>query len=143
MTPERTADRLVVPAHIFFYGTLMRGFALRERSRVDHLIRFVGPGEIRGALFDLGPYPGAVEGEGTVRGEVYDILAPGPLLARVDAIEHYMPGAPTESEYRRCAVRARLDDGQVRDVWVYFYNRPLGTARALAGGDYRHHIAAP
>ena len=142
MTPGRTADHLVVPTSIFFYGTLMRGFPLRERSGVDRLIRFVGPGEIRGALFDLGPYPGAIEGEGTVRGEVYDILAPDSLLARVDAIEHYMPGAPAESQYRRCAVRARLDDGQARNVWVYFYNRPLGTARALADGDYRRHVSA-
>lgn len=130
------------PAHIFFYGTLMRGFPLRERSGVESLIRFVGPGEIRGALFDLGPYPGAIEADGTVRGEVYDMLAPGPILARVDAIEHYTPGAPAASEYRRRAVRARLDDGQARDVWVYFYNRPLGAARVVADGDYRRHVAA-
>ena len=48
------------PGYILFYGTLMRGFELRRRTGIEALLRFVGTGAARGALFDLGPYPAAV-----------------------------------------------------------------------------------
>jgi hypothetical protein len=37
----------VAPRHIFFYGTLMRGFALRERAGIEPWVRFAGCGAVR------------------------------------------------------------------------------------------------
>ena len=129
------------PRHIVFYGTLMRGFPLRERSGIDEWIRFTGCGDVAGALFDLGPYPGLTAAAGRVRGEVYDLVAAGPLLARADAIERFEPADPAASEYVRRAVACRLDDGRTLEVWAYFYNRSIAAAEPVPDGDYRRHLA--
>ena len=115
----------------------MRGYPLRERADIERWIGFVAGGSVRGALFDLGPYPALVAGDGVVRGEVYACLDPVRLLPRIDALEHYDPQRPRGGEYRREEMTARLDDGRRLPVWAYVYNRPLGTAAPVAGGDYR------
>ena len=140
-TPGRARPLTAAPRHIFFYGTLMRGFPLRKRSGIDEWIRFAGCGEVTGALFDLGPYPGLTEADGRVRGEVYELVATGPLLARADAIEHFESADPAASEYVRRAVACRLDDGRALDAWVYFYNRSVAAAERVPDGDYRRHAA--
>ena len=102
-------------------------------------MRVLGEGSIRGVLFDLGPYPAVIGGEGTVRGEVYAMVEPRRLLERVDAIEGFVAGDAARSEYRRHAAVATLDDGRRCPAWVYFYNRPLGEAVWVSTGDYRRH----
>ena len=115
----------------------MRGYPLREHADIEPWIGFVAGGSVRGALFDLGPYPALVAGDGAVRGEVYACLDPARLLPRIDALEHYDPRRPRGGEYRREEMAARLDDGRRLPVWAYVYNRPLGRAARVAGGDYR------
>ena len=139
--PRNLPPAVPAPRHIFFYGTLMRGFPLRERSGIEGWVRFAGHGAVGGGLFDLGPYPGLIEADGSVRGEAYALVASAPLLARVDAIEHFDPSDPATSEYLRRAVACRLDDGRVIDVWVYVYNRSIAAAERVTGGDYRRHVA--
>ena len=77
----------------------MRGFGLRRRVGIDPLLRFVGPGVIRAALFDLGPYPAAIRAAGQVWGELYGLLDADALLARVDAVEGYTPDDVPHSQY--------------------------------------------
>lgn len=129
------------PGHIFFYGTLMSGFALRRRAAIERFVRFVGPGVVRAALFDLGPYPAAIRAEGTVRGELYAVTCAASLIPRVDALEGCVPGDVPRSQYVREAVEVRLDRGARRWAWLYFYARPLGAAVWIPGGDYRAHAA--
>ena len=119
----------------------MRGFPLRERAGLDSWMRFTGCGEVTGALFDLGPYPGMIEADGRVRGEAYEVLAAEPLLARADAIEHFEPADPEGSEYVRQVVACRLDDGSALDVWAYFYNRSVAAAERVQDGDYRRYVS--
>ncbi len=129
------------PGHILFYGTLMSGFALRRRAAIERFVRFVGPGAVRAALFDLGPYPAAIRAEGTVRGELYAVTCADSLMPRVDALEGCVPGDVLRSQYVREAVEVRLDRGPRRWAWIYFYARPLGDAVWIPGGDYRAHAA--
>ena len=131
----------VMKQHIFFYGTLMRGFELRRRTAIDSLLRFVGPGAVRGALYDLGPYPAVVRAEGTVRGEVYAVTDPDRLLALVDAVERYLPDDPARSEYVRAAAPVALDGAGLRTAWIYFYAQPLVGAVRIPSGDYREYLA--
>ena len=129
------------PGHIFFYGTLMSGFALRRRAAIEPFVRCVGPGVVRAALFDLGPYPAAIRAEGTVRGELYAVTCADRLMPRVDAIEGCVPGDVLRSQYVREAVEVRLERGPRQRAWIYFYARPLGAAAWIPGGDYRAYLA--
>lgn len=125
----------------FFYGTLMTGFDRRRRAGIESKLRYVGRGWIQAALFDLGIYPAAIpSSEGRVWGEVYEMLEPGPVLAVLDEIEGYSPEDPNRSLYTRELVPATLEDGRTVNVWVYFYNAPLGQAPLIASGDYLQHV---
>jgi gamma-glutamylcyclotransferase (GGCT)/AIG2-like uncharacterized protein YtfP len=125
----------------FFYGTLMTGFDRRRRAGIESKLRYVGRGWIQAALFDLGIYPAAIpSSEGRVWGEVYEMLEPDSVLAVLDEIEGYTPDDPNRSLYTRERVLATLEDGRTVDVWVYFYNAPLGQAPLIASGDYLQHV---
>ena len=97
--------------HVFVYGTLRRG-EQRDINLLRPQPRWVGLGSIRGALYDLGTYPGvvldagAVEGAGSVvRGEVYAIA---PSLEQVlDEIEEVWP--QQSGEYSKREVPVTLD----------------------------------
>src|SRR5262247_268566 len=76
------------PARLLFaYGTLMRGYPLHRV--LARGAAYLGPGNIRGALLDLGAYPGLVEGRGAVTGEVYRLDASPELLPALDREEGY------------------------------------------------------
>ena len=126
---------------VFFYGTLMTGFDRRRRAGIEGKLSFTGRGWIRASLFDLGIYPAAVPAsEGTVWGEVYQMTEPQGVLAVLDEIEGYSATTPEHSLYVREQAVATLDDGRVVDVWVYFYNAPLGRAPQITSGDYLDHV---
>lgn len=98
--------------YVFVYGTLRRGEP-RDINLLRPQPRWVGLGGIRGALYDLGTYPGvvldagAVEGAAcVVRGEVYAI-APA-LEQLLDQIEEVWP--QQTGEYTRREVAVTLDN---------------------------------
>ena len=110
---------------LFVYGTLKRGLAL-EAEMLRAGGKYLGAATIRGDLYDLGPYPAAVRGRGTIHGELY--LVPKSGLARLDRVEG--------SEYMRRRVVAHCDGGGKERAWVYFYCRRPGAARRLPEGRY-------
>jgi len=121
----------------------MAGFERRQRAGIDAKLTFRGRGTIRAALFDLGLYPAAVpDPTGEVRGEVYEITDPEPVLAALDDIEGYRPGRPDQSLYTRELTEVTLADGTRAVASVYLYNAPLGQAPRIASGDYLQHINA-
>lgn len=120
------------------YGTLRRGQALHgELLRAG--AEFVDVGRIRGRLYDLGEYPGAVssatESE-EILGELYRLDEPGEQLEMLDAIEEYEPEHPELSLFvRRRTEVWRTSGGKVR-AWVYFLPGAPDGARLILGGDY-------
>ncbi|MDE3156660.1 MAG: gamma-glutamylcyclotransferase [Acidobacteriota bacterium] len=126
---------------VFFYGTLMRGFARPGRAQLETSLRPVGRGWIQAALFDVGIYPAAVPAsEGRVRGEVYRMLESAPVLRELDAIEGYRADDPDTSLYTRVETPVTLEDGGIETAWVYFYNAPLGRAQRIESGDYLEYL---
>ena len=126
--------------HIFFYGTLMRTFPLRTFAGIDNWLEYIGDGPVPGVLFDLGCYPGlVVDSCSQVCGEVYRILDPIKLFARVDQIEDYRAATPKEGQYVRQTMDAMLEDGRAMLVWCYVYNQPLPPSVRIEGGDYRSY----
>lgn len=126
---------------VFFYGTLMTGFDRRRRTGIDSMLDRVGRGQIKAALFDLGIYPAAIpDPDGVVWGEVHRARDIDKVLVGLDELEGYSPAMPEVSLYNRQEVPVTYQDGTTGDVWVYFYNAPLGRAERIKSGDYLEHL---
>jgi gamma-glutamylcyclotransferase (GGCT)/AIG2-like uncharacterized protein YtfP len=118
------------PTAVFVYGTLKRG---QEREGCwPREPRVVERATVRGALFDLGPYPALAEGEDVVAGEVWhfvdeDLAA---TLAALDEVEGYSGG--DDDLYRRVNVECETAAGMV-SAWSYHYARrdDLGGAQRI------------
>jgi pyruvate carboxylase len=123
---------------LFVYGTLRRGFSLHgllKRSGV----RFEGKGRIRGRLFDLGEYPGAVPSQRAsdiVEGEIYRLASPAQQFVELDAVEEYDPRRPSTSLFRRRLVEVQAENGARIKAWAYFLNKNLRKSRHIPHGNY-------
>ena len=104
----------------------MRGYALHRVLAPKST--FLGHGDVRGRLVDLGRYPGLIDGAGRVRGEIYRLNDPE-LLPVLDAEEGY--------NFERSRVVATLASGRHARVWVYRYRGPRDSAVPILDGDYR------
>lgn len=105
----------------------MRGYGLH--AVLARGATYLGPGRVRGTLIDLGTYPGLVEGQGLVSGEVYRIDTPE-LLPAVDREEGY--------NFERRRRKIALTDGRTAWAWAYHYRGSRERALVIAHGDYRH-----
>ncbi len=127
----------------FVYGTLRAGQCnatlLRGAIARTRLAKLSGA-----QMFDLGPYPMIIEGEGEVRGELLDIEPEkyAAILRSLDRLESVNGADPENPDalYRRlrCAVLAADEgEGEVVEAWVYF-GREIVARRGcwLAGGDW-------
>lgn len=119
--------------HLFVYGTLRPCLAGAEQRRLIAGFTIVGPATVPGMLYDLGPYPGLIAGEGVVHGDLL-VVSDERQLGLVDAYEECVGGDPL---YRREPTVATRTDGTAVPAWTYYYSRPIGLARALVSGDYR------
>ena len=131
--------------YLFVYGTLRPGHAPDEIASVVGTLRRVGRGHLRGKLYDLGDYPGAVldPSSGTeIAGEVFALPDNPAALSQLDAYEGYDPGMPDGSLFVRKRRDVTLTDGRKLDCWVYIYNRDPGSAPLVSGGDYAKFKAA-
>jgi gamma-glutamylcyclotransferase (GGCT)/AIG2-like uncharacterized protein YtfP len=108
---------------VFVYGTLKRGHGNHHWLAGAP---FLGDAELPDVvLHDLGPFPMAVPGEGTVIGEVYRIDAAA--LARLDRLE----GFPRLYDRQLLS----LSDG--RQAWVYLGRpRQVRHAPQVDGGSW-------
>lgn len=126
---------------VFFYGTLMSGFRRPGRVGLDDVLKPVGRGWIRAALFDLGIYPAAIPAsDGQVWGEVHRMLDSEAVLSVLDEIEGHSANEPDASLYTRDEIPVAFEDGHVEKAWAYFYNAPLGRAPRIDSGDYLEHL---
>ena len=113
---------------VAFYGSLLDP-GLRRRLGVNEALRPLRRCLVRGRLFDLGPYPGLVEGDGRVRGELFEVVDPA-IWKTLDDFEEC--GADPPLFVRRST---RLI-APVINSWVYFYTRPVGVRRRIRRGRW-------
>ena len=114
------------------YGSLRRGLAGYKKMDRERTLRYLGPCLIAGRLFDLGSYPGLVDGPGEVVGELFE-LRNDIALKRLDRFEGHDVRNPAESLFVRALVRLIEPD---IDAWVYLHNRPGPKDRPVASGDW-------
>ena len=100
---------------------------------------YVGEATYQGRLYRISHYPGAVPSDDPadrVRGEVYRLRRPIPLLERLDAYEGCGPGFRQPTEYVREGCDVRLATGEILSAWIYLYNRRVDSLRRLPDGDF-------
>lgn len=119
--------------HLFVYGTLRPSLAREEQRPLIAGLEHAGPATVSGQLYDLGPYPGMIPGEGTVHGDLF-VFDEERRLAMLDAYEECGGRQPL---YRRQATMASRPDGSTVAAWAYYYCRAVATAPIVVSGDYR------
>lgn len=77
---------------VFFYGTLLPPFVEKRSAMLLRGLHFHGDGSVRGVLYDLGEYPGAVFDATTdmrVDGTVFALPEDPQVLEALDRYEGY------------------------------------------------------
>ena len=131
---DASALALAMPQelHVFVYGTLRRG-EINDINRLRPAPRYLGEARIRGALYDLGPYPGVIlGGEGWVQGEVYAITPE--LERRLDVIEEVAP-VPS-GEYARRHLNVDVAGQSLRCLVYEIQPARVQGRRWIASGDW-------
>ena len=114
------------------YGLLRAGESGFAQFGLSDAFAPLGPCRLPGLLYDLGDYPGLVEGAGSVIGELFEVRDPS-VVPQVDAFEDYWPGDMDRSRYARRRVRLIEPD---REAWVYLWLKGLNDARLIESGDW-------
>ena len=101
--------------NLFVYGTLRRGSKNKYARLLHAHARFLGDARMRGRLYQLDHYSGAVlsdQPDDWVDGEVFQLEEPS-ILATLDEYE----GA----EFERAIIQVHLDSGEELEAWVYLF----------------------
>ena len=155
----------MISAHLFVYGTLMRGFdhpmaKLLSRSAgfwgparcqgrlylVKHYpglllsanADFLGSARCRGRLYLVKHYPGLVLSDDpaeVVFGELYRLRTGEALLATLDEYEGCGPNV-AQPQYLRQLLPVTCDDGKACEAWTYVYNRPVTALKRIPSGRF-------
>ncbi|MFB3915331.1 MAG: gamma-glutamylcyclotransferase [Terriglobales bacterium] len=126
-------------AFLFCYGTLLPEHAPPSVSNLIRKLRPIGPATVRGRLYNLGRYPGAILDAGSsghISGQVFALPADTDVLARLDEYEGFDPADPGDSLFVRQECRAAMLNGNIVKCWIYVYNRKIGSVRPVPGGRY-------
>jgi gamma-glutamylcyclotransferase (GGCT)/AIG2-like uncharacterized protein YtfP len=101
-------------------------------------LRRVGQGFVRGRLYDLGEYPGAVltRNGPLIRGLVFELPDDPGVLQRLDKYEEFDRSHPKGSLFVRKRSLVTLQDGRKIFCCIYAYNRPIGSAPSVPRADY-------
>lgn len=118
--------------YLFAYGTL-RSCCGEINQRYLSKSRFVGLGYIEGFnMYLIDYYPGIVEGNGKVIGEVYEVHD----LKEIDEYEGYNESG--DSLYVRILTRVYFGSNRLTldDVYVYKYNKSVRGLKRIENGDF-------
>ena len=101
--------------------------ALLEREA-----RLLGPARFAGRLYDLGAYPGVVDGASrdVVHGELWE-LDPVRATEALEALDRYEGRV-----FERVVREVVLGDGRRLDAFVYLFRGEVRAGRRIRSGDY-------
>lgn len=131
-------DTLKKSDKLFVYGTLLRDTDNPMSAYLKSKSAFIGEGAMRGKLFKVDFYPGAVflpDSAQQVFGEIYSILHPEEVFEVLDTYENYTPLAPEQSLFTRKVVPVTMS-GETVYCWVYLYNHPTDGLMQLDSGYF-------
>lgn len=98
-------------------------------------LRRIGRGRVRGRLYDLGEYPGAVLSKTgpVILGQISELPDDPEVLEKLDEYEGFDPARPKHSLFVRKRHPVSLAGGKEMVCWIYTYNRHPGASPRLTG----------
>ena len=128
MMPHSPSDA----RHVFVYGTLRRGGS-NDIARFEPAARHVADARIRGTLYDLGSYPGAVlGGGGLLVGEIYAIVPA--LEAQLDELEEVRSDG--SGEYLKREVQVQVGEIEIACLVYEIHPSRIAGGQVIASGDW-------
>ena len=121
-------------AYLFVYGTLRKAYGLDLMQRVAGKCVFVSHGMVSGSMYDLGAYPGAVEGgqQKAFKGEVYQVTNTGVVFPLLDAYEG--------DDFCRKKTTVVLASGEKTEAYIYWYTGKTEMALLIRENDYLDYL---
>lgn len=126
---------------LFVYGTLLQPGNQFADYLTQHC-RFVNDGKVKGRLYDIGEYPGAViddNEERSIYGCIFIMDEPELILKVIDDYEGIGELYEYPQEYVRQQVDVFTDDGDIK-CWIYVYNLSVNDFLHIIGGDYMQYL---
>lgn len=132
--------------HIFVYGTLGKQARNPARRALAKYAEFSSEATVKGKLFDLGEYPGAVPSRRTddrVAGELYaiDVDHAEELLKVLDTYEEFDPEDKNDSLFVRDVTEVYGEQQKPLKAWIYWWNGEEDRKAEIPSGDYKVHRA--
>jgi len=124
---------------VFFYGTLLPQHTPPAMRRVVARLRLLGEGSVRGRLYDLGNYLGAVLDDAwdkRVYGAVFQLPDRSTILDELDRYEGYDAASPRLCLFVRRRHPVELSEGDIIECWVYEYNGEPAGMPVISSGRY-------
>jgi gamma-glutamylcyclotransferase (GGCT)/AIG2-like uncharacterized protein YtfP len=124
--------------YLFVYGTLLNGNNSYGAYLQQHCT-LLQSGKLRGRLYDIGEYPGAIpdtSADQCVHGSIYLIDEPEKILAFIDDYEGFGPNQDQPNLFIRIMVSVETTDAPI-ECWVYIYNLPIAGLMLIESGRYR------
>jgi gamma-glutamylcyclotransferase (GGCT)/AIG2-like uncharacterized protein YtfP len=124
-------------AFLFVYGSLLSDdneFAIYLKNNST----FYSTGKVRGKLYDIGEYPGAIlsaESSEYIHGSILKIDIPEKVLKIIDDYEGYGGEQPWPNEFIRIIAEIETEM-RIINCWIYLYNLPVNGLRYIEGGRY-------
>ncbi len=130
--------------YLFVYGTLQPGFVNPFAQLLHRAGRSVGYGTMRGRIYLIGQYPGAIhapDGVTRVHGTVFDITKRPGLLTHLDRYEGVNNPPTPADEYIRAMIPIIVESGTKKlFCWTYLYNRATQDSQQILSGRYSSQV---
>jgi gamma-glutamylcyclotransferase (GGCT)/AIG2-like uncharacterized protein YtfP len=125
---------------LFVYGSLRSGFHHPAFEYISRHFLFVGNGKIKGLVYDMGAYPGAIQTstESSVIGEVYVIKNENEFDWAIAQLDDYEGVDAEEDEtplFKRALTEVYLDNVKKTTAWIYWFNGDITGKPVIASGD--------
>jgi gamma-glutamylcyclotransferase (GGCT)/AIG2-like uncharacterized protein YtfP len=130
--------------YVFVYGSLRRGFQSTAYEYISRYFNFFGEAKVKGKLFDLGEYPGAVptHEDSFIKGELYIVKTESEFswaIAQLDDYEGVLVEANEKPLYRREIADIYVNDAIV-PAWIYWYNGIVSDKPVIKSGDILDYL---
>jgi gamma-glutamylcyclotransferase (GGCT)/AIG2-like uncharacterized protein YtfP len=126
---------------LFVYGTLLQhGNEFAEY--LNQHCKFISTGKIKGVLYDIGEYPGALTDSNEriyIYGNIFRMDDTEAILKVIDDYEGIGELYDHPQEYIREQVDILTDNGSM-SCWMYIYNLPVNTYSQIPAGDYIQYL---